>query len=76
MIELTEEQRRAISLCAELPPTIIDPKTKAAYVLVPREIYDRLRGILDKDDARLLYPLLADLDPEDWEDISAYERKS
>ncbi len=31
--------------------------------------------ILDADDVRLLEPLLADLDPEDWVDASVYEGK-
>jgi hypothetical protein len=75
MIELTEAQRQAIATAKESPPIVIDPKTKATYVLVRKEIYERLKGILDPDDARLMAPLLADLDPDDWEDASAYEGK-
>jgi len=75
MVELTEAQRLAIASGQEFPPTIVDPQTKAAYVLVRKEVYDRLRNILDEDDAWLMAPLLADLDPEDWEDASAYEGK-
>lgn len=29
-------------------------------------------AIEDDDDARIMAPLLANLDPEDWEDLSAY----
>jgi hypothetical protein len=76
MIELTEEQRQAIAASGEVPPTVLDPETKAAYVLVRREVFQRLRGLLEEDDARLMEPLLADTDPEDWEDVSAYEGKS
>ena len=34
--------------------------------------YDRRRGLLG-DDVRLMYPPLADIDPEDWEDASIYD---
>jgi hypothetical protein len=76
MIELTEEQRQAIATTQEEPLNVIDPKTKAAYVLIRKEVYDRLKETLDEDDARRMAPLLAHLDREDWEDASAYERTS
>lgn len=72
MIELNEEQRQEIS---RPDPVAIDPLTQVTYVLAPREVYDRLKVLLEDDDARLMYPLLADIDPEDWEDASAYESK-
>ena len=31
--------------------------------------------LLDEDDCRLMEPLLTQLDPEDWEDLSAYPEK-
>lgn len=69
MIELTEQQRQEL----EGPePVAIDPQTRREYVLVRREVYERLRNLLE-DDVRLMGPLLADLDPEDWEDASNYE---
>jgi hypothetical protein len=76
MIELTEEQRQAIATTRELPPTVIDPETKAAYVLVRQELYEQLKGNLDEDDARSMAALLADIDPEDWQDASKYEGNS
>ncbi len=72
MIELTEAQRQEL---AQPEPAVIDPLTRQTYVLVRKEVYDHLKALLDEDDARLMYPLLADLDPEDWEDASAYEGK-
>jgi hypothetical protein len=72
MIELSEEQRRQL----EGPePVAIDPQTQEMYVLVRKAVYDRLKGFLE-DDARLMYPALADIDPEDWEDASNYEARS
>ena len=44
MIELTEEQRRELR---ELEPTAIDPETNQGYLLVRREVYERLRQLKD-----------------------------
>jgi hypothetical protein len=75
MIELTEAQRQAIAVSDEAPPTVIDPQTNVAYVLLRKEVFERLQSILDEDDMRRMAPLLADLDAEDWEDAAAYEEK-
>jgi hypothetical protein len=75
MLELTKEQRLALETTNQTPPVIMDPETNTAYVLVRRELYEQLYGLLDEDDARLMAPLLADIDPEDWEDAAAYEEK-
>lgn len=72
MIELTEEQRREL-VSAE--PVVVDPQTHEEYVLVRKSVYEKFKGLLD-DDARLMYPMLADLNPEDWEDAANYEDKS
>ena len=47
MIELTEAQRHAVS--SQENPTIIDPDTNAAYVLVRKELFDRIRSLLYDD---------------------------
>jgi hypothetical protein len=70
MIELNEQQRQELG---RSEPIAIDPATKQEYVLVRREVYGRLKGLLDED-TRVMEPLLADLDPEDWEDASNFER--
>lgn len=72
MIELSEEQRQELS---RSEPVVIDPVTHQTYILVRKEIYDHWKVLLEEDDPRLMYPLLADLDPEDWEDASVYEGK-
>ena len=48
MIELTPEQRLELT---QPEPRAIDPETKETYVLVPHEVYERLRGFLDYDDS-------------------------
>jgi hypothetical protein len=70
MIELTEEQRQ--ELVGAEPASAVDPFTKDEYVLVPAATHDRLKGILDADDAEDMYPLLADIEPADWEDGSVH----
>lgn len=70
MIQLSDEQ------CAELSqakPIAVDPNTSETYVLVRKSIYDRLKNLIEDDDARLMYPLLADVDPEDWEDETSFD---
>jgi hypothetical protein len=41
MIELTQEQWQAIT--QEENPTVIEPESKTAYVVVPKAEYDQLR---------------------------------
>ncbi len=45
MIELTEEQRRALSEGGS--PNLVDPQTKQEYVLVRAEVFAKLRAIVD-----------------------------
>ncbi|MCI0742668.1 MAG: hypothetical protein L0Y72_26845 [Gemmataceae bacterium] len=68
MIELTQEQSRELSGSETVA---IDPNSKEQYILVRKDVFERMKGLLD-DDARIMYPLLANLDPEDWEDVSVY----
>ena len=49
MIELTEHQRQALAVAGEQPPTLIDPQTHAAYVLLPRHVYERFRELVYDD---------------------------
>jgi hypothetical protein len=46
MIELTEEQRKALDTPTEQPPVVVDPRTKQEYLLIRREVYEKVRGIL------------------------------
>lgn len=47
MIELTEEQRRAVQ--TEPAPRLVDPTTRETYVLIRAELYDRLKGLFEDD---------------------------
>jgi len=45
MIELTEQQRQALN-GSEQPPVVLDPQTGQEYLLIRREIYEQVRGVL------------------------------
>jgi hypothetical protein len=45
MIELTEQQRQALD-GPEQPVTAVDPATGREYLLVRRDVYDRMRAFL------------------------------
>jgi hypothetical protein len=45
MIELKEDQLQALD-GQEQPPVAVDPRTGQEYLLIRREIYEQVRGIL------------------------------
>ena len=47
MIELTEQQGASIPM--EENPTVFDPRTKATYVLIRKEVFDRIQRLLVED---------------------------
>jgi hypothetical protein len=49
MIELTQEQWQAIA--REENPTLIEPESKTAYVVVRKDLHDKLRAMVDHDTA-------------------------
>src|SRR5437867_4080275 len=72
-LELSEEQRRALDASPEAPLRLIDPRTREAYVLLRADQYENLRTLLpDNDIVPAMYSLLAELQPEDWEDAAHY----
>jgi hypothetical protein len=49
MIELTEQQQRAVDDSQE-PLRLLDPRTNRTYVLVGAETYERIKGLLEGDE--------------------------
>ena len=47
MIELTEQQRQQLSVPE---PVAFDPQTKAKYVLVRQEVYERWKALIALDE--------------------------
>ena len=48
MIELTEQQAQAIAASREVPPIVMDPTTKTAYVLLRQEEYEKIMDLKAK----------------------------
>ena len=81
MIELTEEQRQELSVPE---PIAIDPSTKKTYVLVRKNVFDRIKGLLydngdwTDDELRLLLARSADVNgwnESAMDDYDEYEAK-
>ena len=69
MITLTQEQARVLAESTESPPRVLDPQTKQVYFLVSGQLYARAQAMAEEEhDVLAMYPLLADIDPEDWQD--------
>lgn len=49
MIELTDQQLREIR-ASGWPPEVRDPRTGETFVLIHREMFERVRAILDEED--------------------------
>jgi hypothetical protein len=72
MIELTDQLRQAVRGHPGQPVRLVDPDTQETFVLVPAEVYDRLRGML-YDDAEFpiseAYPLMDEVAAKaGWDD--------
>jgi hypothetical protein len=69
MITLTQEQARVLAETVESPPRVVDPQTQHIYFLVNGAVYARAQALLEEEeDVLSMYPLLAELDAEDWQD--------
>jgi hypothetical protein len=47
MIELNDEQARALESQAEAPPRVRNPRTQETFVLVREDVYETVRKIID-----------------------------
>ena len=80
MIELTQQQHEALSQNGAEPVRAIDPATKAEYVLIRAELYDRLKSLLADDlpdTSALMNEVMADDDAKDpyLESYQQYARR-
>jgi hypothetical protein len=73
MIELTAEQRHALKEANGEVVRALDPDTRREYLIVPAEVYERLRSLLsDGDDfVEGIYPHVMEVfGREGWNDPS------
>lgn len=71
MIELTQEQHQVLTDNGPEPVHVVDPATKAEYVLLRAEMYARLKTLLTDDDewVRSTYPAAMEVFARDgWDD--------
>ncbi len=64
MIELTRDQRRLLESGGAVDVT--DDTTELPYVLIRKDIFDRVKGILE-DDPREAYPAVDRAFAEGWD---------
>ena len=50
IIQLTEQLLRDVAASGETPPTLVDPNTQTTYVLIRKDLYERLTAE-DYDDS-------------------------
>jgi hypothetical protein len=78
MIELTEQQRRRLQDGQAVGVT--DPQTGESYVILPRQVYERVVGLLYDDtkvgDDELRLLLARSAEANDWDEpgMEAYDR--
>jgi hypothetical protein len=73
--KLTEDQRHAIQEHGGAPIYLLDETTSVGYVLMRAEQFEKMKTLSDADDVSSMYPLLAEISPDDWEDASNYEKR-
>lgn len=59
MIELTEKQWRELA-ASGWPPEVMDPKTGETFVLIHKELFERVRVVLEAEDE---IPAIEEMDP-------------
>jgi hypothetical protein len=73
MIQLTPEQQRELQL-AVWPPEVHNPCTAETFVLIHKEMFERVRTVLEKEDeiadVREMYPLVNAVLDESEKDAS------
>ena len=49
MVELTDQQRQAVLEQAGEPVEVVDPHTQRVYILLPREQYERMYSLAERE---------------------------
>ncbi len=71
-VELTDEHLESVANGE--PFRFTAPERNIEFVVLRADLYDRVKALFAVDDVdpETMYPLLAEISPEDWEDPSAY----
>jgi hypothetical protein len=82
MTQISEEMRLALSQQPDQPLPVEDPVTHVKYVLVQRDLFEKLQKAVEYDtsdfDPREFYPLFAKATEKDWKapGMDCYEKDS
>lgn len=71
--KLSSEQRQAIEEHGGTPVYVVDSDSDRNYVLLRAEQYETPKARTGDVEADDLYPLLAEITPEDWEDAGCHD---
>jgi hypothetical protein len=70
MTIMPPELVQAVKEAGGAPVRLTDPQTNETYVILREAVYRQVTSLLGNADE--MYPLLAKLSPDDWEDGSVY----
>jgi hypothetical protein len=71
---LSDDLRQAIEKEGGSPVHVVDAATNVHYVLMRPDQYERITANTGVADGEAMYPLLAEIEPDDWEDLSHFDR--
>ncbi len=73
--KLSDDLRQAIEEEGGGPLHVVDATTNVHYVLMRADQYEKIKAMTGGEDVEAMYPLLAEIEPDDWEDLSLYDHK-
>ena len=68
MIELTKEQRTSLQERRDEPPQVRDPESDTTYVLLKKETFDRIKNLLDENNAADQWTAFLAAAGDEWDD--------
>jgi hypothetical protein len=71
----SSDLREAIEQTGASPLHVVDADTNVHYVLIRADLYEKIRANAGNEDVETMYPLLAEIEPDDWEDLSQFDHK-
>ncbi len=74
-LHLTDEQHHLLLAAGETPPTVVDSLTGVTYVLLPTEVYAKVKQLLDFSPPEA-YPAIDRAFREGWDEpkMAEYDR--
>jgi len=61
-IELTQEQSKALEQAGAAPASVTDPRTQKSYVLLGKDVFERIKSLIPSEDYSLADTYRAQVD--------------